>query len=106
MPARGGRVGGGSRGGGFRAPRSSGGSSGSRGARINIGSRAPRAASSAPSTNASSQPNVHHHRPWYRNRLADTGGGISIGLLIGLIVLGLCGCVALAFALQAFGFGA
>ena len=105
MPARGGRVGGGSRGGGFRAPRSSGGSSGSRGARINIGSRAPRAVSSAPSTNASMPPHVHHHRPWYRNRLPGTGGGISIWLLVALIVLGLCACVVVGISLQAFGFG-
>ncbi len=102
MPGRGGRIGGGSRGGGFRAPRVSSG--GSRGARINIGSRASRAASSAPSTNASTNP-VHHHRPWYRNRLPGTGGGISTGILIALIVLGVCGCGALAIALQAFGFG-
>lgn len=103
MPGRGGRIGGGSRGGGFRAPRVSSG--GSRGARVNIGSRAPRAVSSAPSTNASTPPLVHHHRAWYRNRLPGTGGGISIWLLVALIVLGLCACVVVGISLQAFGFG-
>lgn len=104
MPGRGGRIGGGSRGGGFRAPRVSSG--GSKGFRVNFGGGA-RASSSAPSANASTPHPVHHHRPWYRNRLPGAwGGGWSfIGVLIGLIVLGICACAALGFALQAFGFG-
>lgn len=105
MPGRGGRIGGGSRGGGFRAPRVSSG--GSRGARVNIGSRAPRVTSSVPSSSAPTSRPIHHYRPWLRNRLPGTGGGgVSIVLLVGLIVLGVCVCAALVIALQAFGFGA
>lgn len=102
MPGRGGRIGGGSRGGGFRAPRVSSG--GSRGARVNIGSRAPRVASSAPSSSPPTSRPIHHYRPRLRNRF--TGGGVSAVLLIGLILLGVCACAALVIALQAFGLGA
>jgi hypothetical protein len=105
MPGRGGRIGGGSRGGGFRALRASSG--GSRGARINIGSRASRTAPSMPSTNASTAHPVHHHRPWFRNRLPGAWGTgwRFIGILITLIVFGVCACAALAVALQALGYG-
>lgn len=106
MPGRGGRIGGGSRGGGFRAPRVSSG--GSRGARIGFGSRASRAVSSTPSANASSTPPHHvYHRPWYRRGISTTSGGgwNFIGILIGLIVLGICACVAVAIAVQYFGLG-
>jgi hypothetical protein len=100
MPGRGGRIGGGSRGGGLRAPRVSSG--GSRGARVNIGSRAPRVASSAPSANAATSQPVRHHRSWYGNRLPGVAGGLSlINIIIAaLIALGFCACVVLAFVLQ------
>ncbi|GEM_PF-3155483 len=105
MPGRGGRVGGG-RGGGFRAPRVSSG--GSKGGRVSIGSRAPRVTTSAPITNASAPQHVHHHRPWFRSSLPGAWGTgwRFVGILITLIVFGICACVALAVALQAFGFGA
>jgi len=107
MP-RGGRVGGGSRGGGFRAPRvSSGGSSGSRGFRINIGNRAPRAVSSVPDTNSSTPHHIHHHRPWLRNRLPGAWGTgwRFVGILIALFFLGMCACVGLGLILNAMGYG-
>lgn len=108
MPARGGRVGGGSRGGGFRAPRVSSG--GSRGARINIGTRAPRVASSAPSANVTdSTPHPHvYHRPWWRRGTSSPLGGSVwriVGIIIALFFFGMCACVALGFALQYFGYG-
>lgn len=100
MPGRGGRIGGGSRGGGFRAPRVSSG--GSRGARINISSRASRAASSAPMTNSSTPHQVHHHRRWFRSGLPGAAGGLSLVNIIiaALIALGFCACVVTAFVLQ------
>lgn len=114
MPGRGGRIGGGSRGGGFRAPRVSSG--GSKGFRLNFGNRASRVSSpvsstpSAPSTlgtDTSSPHHVHHHRPWFRNRLpgAWQTGWRFVGVLVALFVFGMCACVALGFALQAMGYG-
>jgi len=108
MPIRGGRVGGGSRGGGFRALRTSS-SGGSRGFRINFGNQAPRAASSSvPNTNSStSHPHHVHHRPWFRRGDSDSSGIVwrTIGIIVGLFVLGMCACVGLGLILQALGYG-
>ncbi|WKZ47895.1 MAG: hypothetical protein QY306_00840 [Anaerolineales bacterium] len=114
MPGRGGRIGGGSRGGGFRAPRVSSG--GSKGFRLNFGNRASRVSSpvsstpSAPSTlgtDTSSPHHVYHHRTWFRNRLPGAWGTgwRFVGVLVALFVFGMCACVALGFALQAMGYG-
>jgi hypothetical protein len=100
-----GRIGGGSRGGGFRAPRVSSG--GSRGARINIGSRAPRAVSSVPSASSSTPHHHVYHRPWYRRGVSTPlGSGWRIaGIIIALFIFGMCACVSLGLILNAMGFG-
>jgi len=108
MPIRGGRVGGGSRGGGFRAPRSSSG--GAKGFRINMSHHSPRVTSSAPNTNSSlpeHSHHVHHRRPWFRRGDSDSGGSIwqTIGIILGLFFLGMCTCAGLGLILQALGYG-
>ncbi len=110
MPVRGGRSGG--RSGGFRprasTPRSS--SSGSRGFRVNFGSRAARSSTSSPDTGPStSTSNPTNLRPIYRPRLFGSNGfGIAwkaVAIIIGLFVLGGCACVGLGLLLQAMGYG-
>src|SRR5215468_12560405 len=98
MPIRGGRVGGGSRGGGFRAPRTSS-AGGSRGFRVNFGSHTPRVTSNISDANTS--PSEHtphvHYRPWFRRGESGSWGNVwrTIGIIVGLFVLGMCACVGL-----------
>lgn len=106
MPIRGGRSGGGSRGvrsgGGTRAPRTS---TGSRGFRINVGNRAARTPADTPEA-ANSKPTGFGSL--MRPRMYSNPGGIGgrwIGLVIGIIVLGICGCVGLSLVIQALGLG-
>lgn len=103
MPVRGGRAGGGSRGarpvgvGGLRAPRTSSGSS--RGFRIPMGSRAPRAETSTS--------NPIHRRPLFRPGTFGPSGinWKIIALLLGVLAFGACALVGLGLVLQALGLG-
>src|SRR5687768_15468865 len=107
MPLRSGRSGGGSRGirgtrVSNRTPRSS--STGSKGFRVNFGNRAPRATTDIPDTGTSDRTDL---RPTMRpRRFGPSGTGWKlVGIILGVIVFGVCTCVALALILQALGYG-